>query len=53
MLSYARLTIRRTVAEEDNEVEEHTFRGLHFDEWVSFILKVRRFQLLLLLCPHS
>ncbi|POY73527.1 hypothetical protein BMF94_3464 [Rhodotorula taiwanensis] len=30
---------RTMIAEEDNEVEEHTFRGLHFDEWVSFILK--------------
>ncbi|GAA5873300.1 hypothetical protein JCM3774_005935 [Rhodotorula dairenensis] len=30
---------RTMISEEDNEVEEHTFRGLHFDEWVEFILR--------------
>ncbi|GAA5979094.1 hypothetical protein JCM10908_002802 [Rhodotorula pacifica] len=30
---------RTMISEEDNEVEEHTFRGLHFDQWVDFILR--------------
>lgn len=30
-----------SVAEEDNEVEETSFRGLDFDGWVEFILRVR------------
>ncbi|KWU45778.1 TPR-like protein [Rhodotorula sp. JG-1b] len=30
---------RTMISDENNEVEEHTFRGLHFDEWVQFILR--------------
>lgn len=33
-------TASAAVSDENNEVEEHTFRGLHFDEWVQFILRV-------------
>jgi general transcription factor 3C polypeptide 3 (transcription factor C subunit 4) len=40
-LSVTSLISPLTDLDEDNEVEETTFRGLHFDEWVDFILQVR------------